>query len=230
MDLAYKRIVHGWVQSHEDDPIVPMLLSCINYQNKIRLSSTLLQMLQDGINQGLIEVNNPWHCETMARFNSIECLKLLRSNGCPWDKRTFNMIVKYGDVDAIRWCFEQDCPGDIDEVCQHAIAGDKSDNLKLLSIYKNITHEMSRRLELHSIMCDYMSNPIYIFEFGYEHNLLKLDVNFTRAAARHNRIDVLRFAIDRKCPIDRSSYEAAIEEGHLEIALFLESIDFSQDN
>lgn len=224
MEASLKKYYRSWLQGHENDPLTPILLTCITYFQKSELEDNLYQMLKTAIEQGKLKFEDPWHCETMTRFHCMKCLKLLREKGCPWDKQTFNMVVKYGNVDDIKWCFEQSCPIDVSEVCDHVIAGDKSENIKLICQHGNLSRDLQKKLELHEIICDYMGNPMHSFEFAYEHDLLKLDENLTRAAARYNRLDVLNYLIDRKCPVDTSAYYAALEAGHLEIVVFLETI------
>lgn len=66
----------------------------------------------------------------MLAIQHIDILKWLRTNGCPWDARTFDMAVKLGDISLIKWLNEEKCPWD---EYTYKIA---EDNLEILSLIK----------------------------------------------------------------------------------------------
>jgi hypothetical protein len=51
-------------------------------------------------------------CTTAVNSGNLECLKLVRSYGVPWGKRTCNATVRYGNLPMLKYALENGCPWD----------------------------------------------------------------------------------------------------------------------
>jgi hypothetical protein len=49
-------------------------------------------------------------CQAAASGGHLEELKVLRADGCPWDKGTCSYAAKYGHLAVLQWAHTNNCP------------------------------------------------------------------------------------------------------------------------
>ena len=61
-------------------------------------------------------------CEAAARSGQLEELKVLRANGCPWDRKTCWAAAWGGHFEVVQWARANGCPWD-EQTCREAAKG-----------------------------------------------------------------------------------------------------------
>eukprot|EP01032_Pedospumella_encystans_P023553 gene23553-26662_t len=125
--------------------------------------------------------------------HSLEKMKVLREYSCPWDKRTLHAVAHAGDVEKLKYCLENGCPGREDValvIAQH---------LPLLQY-------------LHAQKCPFPSDtyeralqavrPINCVRFLYETGCCPWPKDACTWFVQHRRMDCLKYAHMHGAPWD----------------------------
>ncbi len=51
-----------------------------------------------------------WMCNNAAEFGQLEILKILRGLGCHWSKYTYELALKSGNQELVKWMIDSGCP------------------------------------------------------------------------------------------------------------------------
>ena len=74
-----------------------------------------------------------WFCSQVAATNKLEFLKWAREvKKCEWDEWTINHAAFKGNLEMLKYCFDNDCPYDEKEACRLAADGGRLDCLRFL--------------------------------------------------------------------------------------------------
>ena len=74
-----------------------------------------------------------WFCAGVAQTNKLEFLKWAREvKKCEWDEWTINTAAHEGNLEMLKYCFDNDGPYDEEESCARAAAGGNFDCLRFL--------------------------------------------------------------------------------------------------
>ena len=78
-------------------------------------------------------MDQAWFCEGVAATNKLEFLKWAREvKHCEWDKRTTNKAASKGNLEILKYCFDNGCPYDEEQACLLAAGKGHLDCLRFL--------------------------------------------------------------------------------------------------
>ena len=80
-------------------------------------------------------------CEAAARSGQLEELKLLRADGCSWDRSTSRAAAEGGHLEVLQWAHANGCPWD-EGTCRGAAEGGHLEVLKWLRANGFIVEEV----------------------------------------------------------------------------------------
>jgi hypothetical protein len=78
-------------------------------------------------------VDQAWFCWQVSATNKLEFLKWAREvKHCEWDKNTIYDTAARGNLEMLKYCFDNDCPYDKKASCKQAACGGHLDCLRFL--------------------------------------------------------------------------------------------------
>ncbi len=96
---------------------IPVLEWCL--KNKYNINYAIQYVVEDGHLHTLkwlkeqkcdFDISHDTKCYIAARNGDLEILKLLREIGFPWSCRVYEMALKNGNQELIKWMLENGCP------------------------------------------------------------------------------------------------------------------------
>lgn len=85
--------------------------------------------------------------EAIRKKDTLDILKCLKAAGCPLSKEAFNMAVKQGDVNTIKWLIDSNCPKNTDiDMYISAIKGGSSNLISGLNLLHTMGCPLSNQL------------------------------------------------------------------------------------
>ena len=154
-------------------------------------------------------------CQAAARSGQLEELKLLRADGCPWDKDTCWAAAEGGHLEVLQWARKNGCLWDWPtcraaemgghlEVLQWALANGCSCDQKGTCNSAASGGHLGVLIWLRSIGCEW---------------------DQWNAAAKGGYLDLLQWALANGCPWSEYTCSGAAGGGHLEILQWLRAND-----
>jgi len=189
------------------------------------------------------KLNKAWFCWQVASTNKLELLKWAREvKGCEWNTDTIDAASYQGNLEMIKYCVANGCPGVLG-CCESAAHGGQLECLKYLheELHAPLDSETAiLAAESNSLhILEYLVERKYVFddteeacrraaEYGYLDCLKYLhetakapwDAEAVRRAHENNEPDCLQYLLDNDCPLPEGwlspqSFDKFIREGDL---------------
>jgi len=156
----------------------------------------------------------PWckkTCKAAAKHGHLEILKYARMNGCPWDKKTCKAAALSGHAEVLRWAREQGCPCD-ENTCYSAA---REGHFEALIVARQLGCPWNKKT------CEYaaLGGHLEILKYARE-NGCPWDAWTCQYAAGGGQLGVLQWARRNGCPWNEATCHAASEGGHLEVLIW----------
>lgn len=129
---------------------------------------------------------------------------------CEWDWTTLNNGVHSGDINIIKYAFENGCPWN-EEICETAV---KRGNLDVLKYIRANGCPWNKEI------CKISTKNIEFLKYAHE-NGCPWDKKTCEMAVKKNNLDCLKYAHENGCPWDHVTCEIAAEESNLECLKYL---------
>jgi|SRR5579872_1957473 len=147
-------------------------------------------------------------CLEAAMKGDLELLKLLRSQGCPWDSRTTAFAAERGHFEVLQWARLNGCDWDA-RVCESAAY---IGHLEMLQWARENGCEWSSNVCFNAAR----TGNLELLKWARS-NGCPWDSNTCSSAALRGRLGVLRWARENGCPWDSDTCAFAAETGQLEV-------------
>jgi len=154
-------------------------------------------------------MDQAWFCWEVAGTNKLEFLKWAREvKQCEWDKWTILDTGARGNLEMLKYYFDNDCPCDKRESCLQATAGGHLDCLRFLFAKVNPSRDTEKKAALQATCRGYTDIVKYFVEERKISDEVKSDCVYN--AARYGRLDCLKYLLgeEAKAPLDDWEYIA----------------------
>ncbi|CAL6355837.1 predicted protein [Bathycoccus prasinos] len=147
-------------------------------------------------------MDQAWFCREVAATNKLEFLKWAREvKQCEWDEWTINTAAHKGNLEMLKYCFDNDGPYDEKEACTRAVNEGHLDCLRFL--FDKV--KPSRETEEEVVQIIALNGRVNIFKYFVEErkisDALKLDCVAT--ATMYGKLDCLKYLIEEaKVPLN----------------------------
>ena len=147
-------------------------------------------------------LDQAWFCSEVAGTNKLEFLKWAREvKHCEWDEETITMAAHKGNLEMLKYCFDNDGPYDEKEACTRAVNEGHLDCLRFL--FDKV--KPSRETEEEVVQIIALNGRVNIFKYFVEErkisDALKLDCVAT--ATMYGKLDCLKYLIEEaKVPLN----------------------------
>jgi len=149
-----------------------------------------------------IVINQAWFCWQVAQTNKLEFLKWAREvKKCEWDEWTIHTAAHEGNLEMLKYCFDNDGPYDEKEACKLAAARGNLDCLRFL-VDKV---KPSRDTEKKAAMQAACSGRINILKYLVEERKISDEVKSQCVynAAGFGQLDCLKYLVEEaKTPLN----------------------------
>ena len=153
-------------------------------------------------------MDQAWFCEGVAATNKLEFLKWAREvKHCEWDEKTITVAACEGNLEMLKYCFDNDGPYDEKEACKLAAAGGNFDCLRFL--FDKV--KPSRETEEAAAHQAAGKGCTDIMKYFVEERKISDAVKFAcvATAARYDRLDCLKYLVEEaKVPLNNWRYIA----------------------
>jgi hypothetical protein len=147
-------------------------------------------------------MDQAWFCWQVAATNKLEFLKWAREvKQCEWDEWTINTAAHKGNLEMLKYCFDNDGPYDEKEACTRAVNEGHLDCLRFL--FDKV--KPSRETEEEVVQIIAPNGRVNILKYFVEErkisDALKLDCVAT--ATMYGKLDCLKYLIEEaKVPLN----------------------------
>ena len=146
---------------------------------------------------------NEYAFHEAAKIGNLKILKLLKRYNCDWNSVTCNHAISYGNLHSLKWLLRNGCWLDISSF---NIAVESGNMSMIKYIYNKCLHDLSYPW-WNSFACDIAAKK-------GDFSLLKWlrskycpwDVNCIYNAIKNNHFEIVKWAIENGCEINRSLY------------------------
>ena len=159
-------------------------------------------------------------CSIAAYGGSLDLVKYLHENGCPWDKYTCSSAAFYGSIDILKYARENGCPWDT-KTCEYAALGGSIDLLKY-------AHENGCPWDKSTCEHAAYNDSLVCLKYARENALLKegggacpWDEDTCRSAAQNGNLEIFKYAYMNGCPWNEFTYQAAAKSGSLDLLKYI---------
>jgi len=173
-----------------------------------------------------VMMDQAWFCWNVAETNKLELLKWAREEKeCKWDENTSCAAACHGNLEMIKYCLQNQCPGVLLECCcASAAQGGQleclkylheelhapwdSDTAELAIESDNTLHILEYLVEreydgFREFACSYAASNGKLDCLKYLHETAKApwDAEAVRYAHEHHRSECLQYLLDKNCPL-----------------------------
>jgi hypothetical protein len=154
-------------------------------------------------------VDQAWFCWNVALTNKLELLKWAREvKQCEWDEWTINAAADKGNLEMLKYCFDNDGPYDEKEACKLAAAGGNFDCLRFLFDKVKPSRDTEKDAAHHAAA----TGRIDIMKYFVEERKRSDDLKFNylvASAAMHGKLDCLKYLVEEaKVPLNQGDFIA----------------------
>ena len=154
-------------------------------------------------------MDQAWFSEQVTGTNRLEFLKWAREvKHCKWDKRTTNKAAHKGNLEILKYCFDNDGPYDEKEACKLAAAGGNFDCLRFLFDKVKPSRDTEKDAAHHAAA----TGRIDIMKYFVEERKRSDDLKFNylvASAAMHGKLDCLKYLVEEaKVPLNQGDFIA----------------------
>ena len=148
-------------------------------------------------------IDQAWFCVQVAQTNKLEFLKWAREvKKCEWDEWTINTAAHEGNLEMLKYCFDNDGPYDEKEACKLAAAGGNFDCLRFLFDKVKPSRDTEKDAAHHAAA----KGRIDIVKYFVEERKISDDLKFNylvASAAMHGKLDCLKYLVEEaKVPLN----------------------------
>ena len=143
-----------------------------------------------------------------AKSGQLECLKILREHGCPWDESVYKGAATKGHVECLQYAVEHGCPRGVDDPCAAAAGNAQLEALQYL-------HSQGFPLSLQTCRCAIRALSLKCMGFAVEHGapldaILCVDAISENECSVARAMEFLRYLREAaRCPWDERTAAAA---------------------
>jgi hypothetical protein len=162
-------------------------------------------------------MDQAWFCWQVAETNELELLKWAREEKeCMWNENTIVTAALNGNLDILKYCLANECPG-VHICCESAAQGGQLECLKYL--HEEVQAPWNASTAELAIESD---NTLHIFEYLVEREYDEFSGFACIIAASYGKLDCLKYLHETaKAPWDYETASSAAQNGHLHILEYL---------
>ncbi|CAL6385034.1 unnamed protein product [Bathycoccus prasinos] len=153
-------------------------------------------------------MDQAWFCHQVTSTNKLEFLKWAREvKHCEWDEWSINEAAFTGNLEMLKYCFSNDCPGDEKKACRYAAWKGHLDCLRFL--FGKV--KPSRETEKDVVIQAACGGHVEILKYFVEERKIADAVTYKCAysATMYGRLDCLRYLVEEeKVPLNNWVYVA----------------------
>jgi hypothetical protein len=154
-------------------------------------------------------IDQAWFCKEVAGTNKLELLKWAREvKHCEWDEKTITVAACEGNLEMLKYCFDNDGPYDEKEACKLAAAGGNFDCLRFLFDKVKPSRDTEKDAAHHAAA----TGRIDIMKYFVEERKRSDDLKFNylvASAAMHGKLDCLKYLVEEaKVPLNQGDFIA----------------------
>ena len=167
-------------------------------------------------------MDQAWFSEQVTGTNRLEFLKWAREvKHCKWDEWTIIEAARKGNLEILKYCFDNGCPYDEEKACRYAAIEGNLDCLRFL--FDKV--KPSRETEAKAAMQAACRGHVDILKYLVEERKISDEVKtlLVAAAATHGLLDCLEYVVEEaKVPLNDWQYIACARyEEHPECENYL---------
>ena len=147
-------------------------------------------------------------CEAGARSGQLDELKVLRANGCPWDRKTCWAAAWGGHLEVLQWARANGCPWD-EQTCREAAKGGHLEVLQWARANGCPWNESTCRMAAYR-------GHLEVLHWARA-NGCPWNEQTCRMAAVNGHLEVLQWLRANGCPWNANTCAWAARNGHLEL-------------
>ena len=147
-------------------------------------------------------------CSQVAATNKFEFLKWAREvKHCEWDEKTIDEAAARGNLETLKYCFDNDCPYEEEKSCKRAAYGGQLDCLRFLFDKVKPSRETEKEVVIQAICNGHVEIVKYFVE---ERNMtVTLKSALVMGAGMFGRLDCLKYlGEEAKVPLNHWKYIA----------------------
>jgi hypothetical protein len=153
-------------------------------------------------------MDQAWFSEQVAGTNKLEFLKWAREvKHCEWDKRTTNKAASKGNLEILKYCFDNGCPYDEEQACLLAAGKGHLDCVRFL--FDKV--KPSRETEKEAALIAAIKGQTDIVKYFIEERKISEEVKglCVYSAAGYGQLDCLKYLFEEaKVPLNVWRYVA----------------------
>jgi hypothetical protein len=192
-------------------------------------SISTLEFAWNNENWGEKDVNQAMFCSLVAHTNKLELLKWAREvKHCKWDEQTIQNAACVGNLEMLKYCFDNGCPYDERSACAAAAA---KGHLECLQFLFDKVKPLQETVQLAGEAAAYHDN-VDILKYIVETNNVSERVKneYFASAAEWGHLDCLKYLVEEaKMPLNHWRYIALAQYfEHLECIDYLRGKEFPE--
>ena len=169
-------------------------------------------------------IDQAWFCMQVAATNRLELLKWAREvKHCEWDEWTINKAADKGNLEILKYCYDNDCPCDdfaCVASCKQAVYGGNLDCVRFLFDKVKPSRETEGKAAEQAVGLGHTDIMKYFVEERKVSDAAKIECVATAASV--GNLEMLKYCISNDFPCDEEeSCKRAVLEGHLDCLRFL---------
>ena len=147
-------------------------------------------------------VDQAWFCWQVSATNKLEFLKWAREvKHCEWDKNTIYDTAARGNLEMLKYCFDNDCPYDKKASCKQAACGGHLDCLRFLFAKVKPSRDTEKEVALQAASYSRINILKYLDEERKISDAVKRQIVYDAAA--NGRLVCLKYLVEEaKAPLD----------------------------
>ena len=154
-------------------------------------------------------MDQAWFCSGVATTNKLELLKWAREvKHCEWDEETINAAACHGNLEMLKYCFDNDGPYDEKEACKQAAIDGHLDCLRFLFAKVEPSRETEEEAAYQAVCRGHMDILKYLVEERKISEEVKSEC--VGNAARYGGLDCIKYLVEEaKVPLNYWRYIAS---------------------
>jgi hypothetical protein len=143
--------------------------------------------------QNELVMDQAWFCWQVAETNKLELLKWAREvKGCEWNTNTIDAAAFLGNLEMIKYCVANECPG-VDSCCAGAAHGGQLECLKYLHEVVQAPWDDDGQTALNAVDSHSLHILEYLVDRKYEFNDANACSLACSLAAQYGDLDCLKY-------------------------------------
>ena len=146
-------------------------------------------------------MDQAWFCKEVAATNKLELLKWAREvKHCEWNEWTINKAAYKGNLEMLKYCFDNDCPCDEEKSCELAADGGHLDCLRFLFEKVKPSRDTEEEIAIQATCGGHVEILKYFVEERKIADVVKSDC--VTSAAVFGHLDCIKYLVEEaKVPL-----------------------------